>query len=567
MIRMPPADFRRAELHPLPGPDGLDAGRPRGGNWRSAAVAQGQQRQQRLLQLIEDGRRREAAAKRQRAQQEQALAAQRHHRKVQAVKARLLLLEKLQQRLMVQEQDSVDQGQSNAEAYLQQQQSEPAESLPQSHYTHNTQLHEGLAAVTAATQHFSPFNSAAELPLRHPLNLPLTRVSLGSLAKDMAVAEGGGQQKDGASSHSYTTSKSKLAPPPGTEASHRAGDAGSHLSPAFSHRTGPHRQPMTEDEIMLERLLQELALEEQASNFCLDEEGRMMHGPDAAILTASMLLNVTRADDPLEVCTARVSGRGLVGVHAASLAPFANLVHLEAGDNALPLKDLASLPNLRALELPLNFLRQVEVPAGAFTHLRLLDLSHNDLEPEAIAALSQLPALKSLDLSNNHLSGLPSLGLAAEDDDDEGDTEKQEAEHGEADAQEQGGLEDPAEAKAEAGQNPATGAPSRRSRPVAFPTLETLILDHNALDGLMLGVALAGLPRLKFLSANHNRVGFIPHLTSSAMSISGEQAGGPPPFPALKELSLAHNQLRKAEDVLELGRWPSLTTLYLQGTD
>lgn len=342
-----------------------------------------------------------------------------------------------------------------------------------------------------------------------------------------------------------------------------------------------------EDTALLMRLLEELELEEaqthaQAQHDAMFERHGEGDVETDALLTADTLLSAAHADVPLEVCTARLAGRGLVGVRTADLQPFDNLVHVEAGENRLSVEAFEPLRRLRVLELPLNGICEVVLSQRAFGCLRVLDLAHNALSPDAVLALGALPALESLDLSYNDLAFLPSLTaqdaevevdveteIAREpvtetDPDPDADTGRRDREReeagvtkGERDSGGQGSGQDTAHSAAPA-QTRSRPTPAASQQP-AFLRLRHLILDHNRLEGVSACGALAGLPCLVFLSLNSNRVAYIPHL----LQASGTEAVAP--FSQLETLSITHNRLRHAEDVLELASWPSLGTVHLEG--
>jgi hypothetical protein len=265
---------------------------------------------------------------------------------------------------------------------------------------------------------------------------------------------------------------------------------------------------------LLDQLLRELELEDEQIRAQAAAAVEAAAAADQPTLTADLLLSAGRADVPEEVCTARLSGRGLSQIDGSGLSAFVNLVHVEAAENFLPLAGLGVLPRLRVLELPLNNVRSVELAPGSFPHLRVLNLAHNMVSSAALQALGALPKLESLDLSCNELETLPSLTAVSSD-----------------------GLT------------------------VAFARLRHLILDDNRLDGMSACVSLAGLPRLSFLSLNNNRIAFIPYLEGSDTG-SGEASV---PFPALDTLSITHNRLSLAEDILELEQWPALAVVHLEG--
>ncbi len=74
----------------------------------------------------------------------------------------------------------------------------------------------------------------------------------------------------------------------------------------------------------------------------------------------------------------------------------------------------SELPNHQTLNRRLsqldasgNALGTLPAALGAFTSLHTLNLTHNHLKAACLVALSQLPALRTLDLSRNYISSCP----------------------------------------------------------------------------------------------------------------------------------------------------------------
>lgn len=186
------------------------------------------------------------------------------------------------------------------------------------------------------------------------------------------------------------------------------------------------------------------------------------------VLDGVFVLRATGVDYPHELSTARLQHCGLTETNSAQLAEFTNLAHVDVSGNALRFEDLQTLPRLEVLEIALNGIVTLD-PGFGFLSLTILDLSYNNVLPDAILNLGSLPALKSLDLSNNGLTELP-LSMAA-------------------------ATTDTADS--------------------SFAVLETLNLDDNKLKSPGVFQALAGLPRLQVLDLNRNRVSFVPQLVPS----------------------------------------------------
>ena len=118
---------------------------------------------------------------------------------------------------------------------------------------------------------------------------------------------------------------------------------------------------------------------------------------------------------PEELREADISGReyATVAKSDADLAGWramTRLARLDASDNNLQLHDLAALrlASLRELVLACNRLTSVRrLPADGFPKLKTLDLSFNEIKPEDIYCLQDLPALETLNLTSNELDALP----------------------------------------------------------------------------------------------------------------------------------------------------------------
>ncbi|KAG7266405.1 hypothetical protein CRUP_010721, partial [Coryphaenoides rupestris] len=123
--------------------------------------------------------------------------------------------------------------------------------------------------------------------------------------------------------------------------------------------------------------------------------------------------NITRLD---------VSHNRLTGLRAASLAPYAGLLNLEAGYNSVTKLDVSmcqTLPLLRTLNLERNQVHRLSKEdlssCGALTVLNMasnrlnlmtLDVSKNRLMSAMLGTKPQLPRLVSLTLSENAISSL-----------------------------------------------------------------------------------------------------------------------------------------------------------------
>ncbi|KFQ80993.1 X-ray radiation resistance-associated protein 1, partial [Phaethon lepturus] len=144
---------------------------------------------------------------------------------------------------------------------------------------------------------------------------------------------------------------------------------------------------------------------------------------------------------------------------------FDCVAFINAAENLLTLEPFRKFPGLRELELSLNRLRNLKITAGDFLHLEDLDLSYNNLSPEDIWTLGDLPQLKVLRLTANGLRSLPP-DLAG----------------------------------------------SWHSAHLKFPSLEVLSLDDNHLSDPSVFVSLSHLCSLRELNLDRNGISAVPYL-------------------------------------------------------
>eukprot|EP00041_Stephanoeca_diplocostata_P019065 m.404822 g.404822 ORF g.404822 m.404822 type:complete len:615 (+) comp21201_c0_seq1:328-2172(+) len=240
------------------------------------------------------------------------------------------------------------------------------------------------------------------------------------------------------------------------------------------------------------------------------EQPQLWTGCVAGLLDKTLLLQVSHASRPEDICSIRLGDRKLTHIHKDRLRDFTNLVHIDCAENRLNLQDFAVFPKLEVLELGLNEIREAIVPRASFACLSVLDLSYNLLGPECVRALRALPSLQSLDLSGNRLRSLP-LNLA----------------------------------------------------PTDFVALQNLILDDNKLTAPSPFQATALLPALEYLSVSHNAVAYIPRLVNDAPpSVHHSET---PVFPRLRVLSITHNRLTRSADVLNAAAMPCLEVMHVWG--
>ncbi|EUB55694.1 X-ray radiation resistance-associated protein [Echinococcus granulosus] len=171
---------------------------------------------------------------------------------------------------------------------------------------------------------------------------------------------------------------------------------------------------------------------------------------------------------------------------------------IKAKNNNINFASVSVFSNLISLDLSLNELRNLHVPPGSFSKIQKLDLSYNFLPPAALVDLANLQCLRSLFLSGNELSSIPT---------------------------------------------------KLRQVIYAFSTLEELNLDDNKLHAAADIAALAQLPNLQRLSLANNEFTSFPILRveaklspSKSKQLNFEEAIIPVVVcPNLKVLSLCGN--------------------------
>ncbi|CAB4016101.1 X-ray radiation resistance-associated 1-like, partial [Paramuricea clavata] len=194
------------------------------------------------------------------------------------------------------------------------------------------------------------------------------------------------------------------------------------------------------------------------------------------------LMNACFINDPLDLCSINIAGKGLTLVNEDDFSMFKNVIHIDAGDNNLRLVHFRRFPSLKTLELPLNNISgTVILEDKDFIWLETLDLSCNHLTTDDVLALGVLPALKVLHLTGNQLNELP-----------------------------------PEMCKS---------FPLKKGQKhCRFGSLEKLWLDQNNLTDLSTFTCLAGLKRLKYLNLEHNNIVSVPHLRLLEPNMLGHTA-------------------------------------------
>jgi hypothetical protein len=244
---------------------------------------------------------------------------------------------------------------------------------------------------------------------------------------------------------------------------------------------------------------------------------------------------------------------------------------------------MASFPVLTELLMPLNEIQDIGFRRGQFQNLEIIDLSYNKVSADAILMLGLLPRLKLLNLCGNEIEELP------------------------------------VEMSRPCVTNEWTvGSVGENGQILRYQCLETLVLADNFLSDMQIFAILAGLKSLKTLDLDGNQIFAIPELKLLGHAVGNKLVNsispqlnsvnrpektfqgqnidqlirssilhqdlpelatltdnreiinpGPrskhQPFPALKTLSLANNQVFKVEGILHVAAWPALEKLVVHG--
>ncbi|XP_067280085.1 X-ray radiation resistance-associated protein 1 isoform X2 [Pseudorasbora parva] len=209
--------------------------------------------------------------------------------------------------------------------------------------------------------------------------------------------------------------------------------------------------------------------------------------PDSAssTLDAQLLMTLHCVDKPSDLCSINISGQRLRKVTLEGLEQFDNIAYINASDNHLTLEPFGRFPALRELELSLNSLHNFEIHAEEFQRLEVLDLSFNNITGESILNLGLLACLKVLHLTGNQLQMLP-LNMA-------------------------GPCTCPEEKSTQQGS-------------LQFQNLEVLMLDDNKLSSPGVFISLANLQRLRHLNLQGNCISEVPFLEQMA-TLQDDQTG------------------------------------------
>ncbi|XP_030638959.1 X-ray radiation resistance-associated protein 1 [Chanos chanos] len=250
------------------------------------------------------------------------------------------------------------------------------------------------------------------------------------------------------------------------------------------------------------------------------------------ILDGPFLISLHCVDKPSDLCSIDISERRLSSAKLEDLEQFGNVVYINASDNYLTLEPFKRFPALRELDLSLNRLHSLDVHAGDLLQLEVLDLSYNNISNEALLSVGLLPSLKVLHLTGNELYALPP-NMAA----------------------------------------PQAG-PDEMAPPdcLLFQSLEVLMLDDNRLSSPGVFLSLAGLRSLQHLNLQQNCISEVPFIElglSQKVQTSGCTDRGEwsddfcVPFPELRFLNLADNEIAEEEALMAVAMFPMLDELVI----
>ncbi|XP_023932305.1 X-ray radiation resistance-associated protein 1-like [Lingula anatina] len=198
-------------------------------------------------------------------------------------------------------------------------------------------------------------------------------------------------------------------------------------------------------------------------------QGNLSDEEEGETLDGFYLMKHSCVEDPSDLCSVNICGKGITEVKEEDLGLFDNVAYVNAGENFLPFEAFRGFPIIRELEIPLNGLRGIRITRKDFPHMEVLDLSYNNLAKEDILMLGVIPKLRVLHLTGNNFKELPP------------------------------DLAQPFKSEKE-------------KRMERFPALEILFLDDNKLSDLSTFSALAGLRRLRHLSLEKNNIFSVPQL-------------------------------------------------------
>jgi len=126
------------------------------------------------------------------------------------------------------------------------------------------------------------------------------------------------------------------------------------------------------------------------------------------ILDGFLLLHSCRVKLPHEAIRSKLSSENIVDAREEDLVYFKNLVSLDLSDNSLCLEALTNLAAIEELDLQYNNLDHLEVQRDCFQQLHTLRLSYNKIPASHLSELASLPNLRVLELGSNDFCTLPS---------------------------------------------------------------------------------------------------------------------------------------------------------------
>ncbi|KAI9141530.1 hypothetical protein BKA69DRAFT_398326 [Paraphysoderma sedebokerense] len=141
----------------------------------------------------------------------------------------------------------------------------------------------------------------------------------------------------------------------------------------------------------------------------LPRSQRERHQTRSKRLNIPFIEKITGISEPSLVQALDITNRDLSSWEARDFKGYINLKDIEAGGNCLSLDAFIYLQNLQALNLQCNNITvfQIDCLSDHFKHLKILDLSYNALNSDAIIKISELPNLYKLNLSGNDIDWFP----------------------------------------------------------------------------------------------------------------------------------------------------------------
>ncbi|TPX53148.1 hypothetical protein SeMB42_g00935 [Synchytrium endobioticum] len=232
--------------------------------------------------------------------------------------------------------------------------------------------------------------------------------------------------------------------------------------------------------------------------------------PQAPVeLDGPWILHHASADSPDSVTALDLTGQAFKSVSVDDMALFTSLRILMAGETVnLPFIAVTTFSALWQLHMPCcGFTSLTKSLEGKFELLEMIDLSYNHLKSSALTPLSQLSALRHLDLTCNDITKIPA--------------------------------------------NIAQG----------FPKLQCLILDKNGVSSEHDLKTLGQLCCLEKLSLNDNKITSLSLFSQEAEANPDQKYLG---FTSLTDLDIRSNRLASAEAIMSIAYLPALKYVQLE---